>query len=255
MSLEFPPCEDVRLGKSPLTEVICQIRFDPILSIAEIPAGFQDQVRGRFPKFEWEQPITMQVPDPQSESGSISVQVAPRTSKFSTASGDSTISLATNFAALSTSGYTVWEDFAHDVQLMLAAVQTVYGPLSIVRVGLRYLNVLSAVKLGLAGWHELLDLVNPSLFTPLGTTPWRDFNTYQSALVIDDDENTLAFRFGSQEDADGANVLLDLDYFRESAIASDINLVSLLEGFHQRIYLAFRWSIREGRLDVFEPAQ
>lgn len=254
MPLEFPPCEDVRLGKSPLTEVICQIRFDPILSIGEIPAAFQDQVRGRFPKFEWEQPITMQIPDPQSESGSISVQVAPRTSKFSTATGHSTISLATNFAALSTSDYTVWKDFARDVQLMLEAAQTVYGPLSIVRVGLRYVNALSAEKLGLEGRQELLDLVNPSLLTPLGTTPWHDFKSYQSALVIDDDENTLAFRFGSQEDTDGANVFLDLDYFRESAIASGINLVSLLEDFHQRIYLAFRWSIREGRLDVFKPA-
>ncbi len=46
LSME-PRC---RYGKSPLGEVICQLRFPEILSIsAKLPVEFQEEIRGEYP--------------------------------------------------------------------------------------------------------------------------------------------------------------------------------------------------------------
>jgi len=54
--LRFPVQKDVRLLKSPLNEVICQVRYPPVLRIAEEnPIGFQERLRGQFPELRVEQ--------------------------------------------------------------------------------------------------------------------------------------------------------------------------------------------------------
>src|SRR5258708_3916112 len=46
----FPPSPRVIYEKHPLTQVVCQLRFPPILRIqAEPPAAFQEHVRAHFP--------------------------------------------------------------------------------------------------------------------------------------------------------------------------------------------------------------
>src|SRR5256885_3722562 len=46
----FPDSPRVIYGKAPLTAVICQLRFPPILRIeSTVPADFQERVRTQFP--------------------------------------------------------------------------------------------------------------------------------------------------------------------------------------------------------------
>ena len=51
--MPFPESKRVFYGKTPLEEVVCQLRFPPILRIdAEPPATFQDRVRTTFPLYQ-----------------------------------------------------------------------------------------------------------------------------------------------------------------------------------------------------------
>ncbi|WJI52911.1 TIGR04255 family protein [Mesorhizobium sp. C089B] len=57
----FPNSERVIYARSPLVQVICQIRFPKILRIeASPPADFQDQVRDLYPIVEQQLPPGMQ---------------------------------------------------------------------------------------------------------------------------------------------------------------------------------------------------
>lgn len=241
MPLEFQPYEDVRLNKSPLTEVVCQVRFDPILRIAnEAPARFQELVRQRFPKFMHEQPISIQIPDPNNPSSTVSVTVTPTVSRFLTPDGNTSVSLTQDFFALSTGKYSVWEDFADDLALVSEAVDTCYGPLSTVRIGLRYVNELRPRKLGLADLDEMLEVLNPSLITLLRDQPWTDVRAYHSQIELDDDGPVLVIRLGLKRDGENPSVALDLDYFQEGTLEGTEGLVERCERFHNAIYRAFR---------------
>ena len=58
----FPSSEDVRLKNAPLAEVICQVRFPPVLRIgSEQPADFQERIRGRFPQLGVEQGMVVRM--------------------------------------------------------------------------------------------------------------------------------------------------------------------------------------------------
>ncbi len=51
--MPFPSANRVIFKRNPLKEVICQLRFPPILKIdSEIPANFQDLIRNEFPKYK-----------------------------------------------------------------------------------------------------------------------------------------------------------------------------------------------------------
>lgn len=50
--MPFPQTERVQYKKSPLIEVISQLRFPPVLKIDSVsPANFQDEIRSDFPYF------------------------------------------------------------------------------------------------------------------------------------------------------------------------------------------------------------
>lgn len=55
MAINFPHKDEIPLSSPPLIEVVCQVRFPPILQIAkEVPSEFQEGVRHRFPQLELE---------------------------------------------------------------------------------------------------------------------------------------------------------------------------------------------------------
>src|SRR5438105_3123362 len=48
----FPASPRMIFAAAPLTEVVAQVRFPPILKIEQTPADFQDRIRAAFPFFE-----------------------------------------------------------------------------------------------------------------------------------------------------------------------------------------------------------
>ena len=148
MSLSFVHKSEIRLQNPPLVEVVCQVKFPPILSIArEIPSEFQERIRNKFPELAVEQGLLVKVPGIGSKEMS-AAEVQPKIYRFQSGDGNATISLAADFYALSTSHYTHWEDFVGWLMLASEAVQQVYAPPYSTRIGLRYVNRLTLSNTG-----------------------------------------------------------------------------------------------------------
>ncbi len=156
----FEPVERTHYGKSPLLEVICQLRFPTILAIsAKEPADFQEAVRGAFPRYEARQ----EQPAPRVAGiGTASPTLQPQQPivnyNFVSADGLWRLNLTNRFIALTCQQYPGWEAFARKLDQPLASFIRIYQPAYFERVGLRYLNAVSRTALGLEDvpWRELI---------------------------------------------------------------------------------------------------
>lgn len=156
-------------NRAPVHEVICQLRFPTILSINQTePADFQEAIRAEFPQYARRQEVAaprisgLGGPTPKVE------QQPPVTNyNFLSADGQWKLNLTQGFIALSTLHYSGWETFARQLDKPLATFIKLYQPAYFERVGLRYVNIFSRVKLGLegVGWPELL---SPAYTGPMG---------------------------------------------------------------------------------------
>ena len=145
--------------RSPLVEVICQLRFPTILSIgANEPAAFQEAIRKEFPKYMTRQE---QLPPKVVKNGNTTALETPKpitNYHFISEDGRWKINLTQNFIALSTLAYQRWEDFAIRLDQALAQFIQIYQPAFFERIGLRYVNAVSRKALGLEGqlWDDLI---------------------------------------------------------------------------------------------------
>jgi uncharacterized protein (TIGR04255 family) len=254
MPLNFPHQPDVRLMRSPLTEVVCQVRFPPILRIgSEEPIAFQERVRRRFPRLESEQGFLFQLQF--SDAGMTpppAAQSTARLYRFRSVDGFTSITLANDFYALSTERYTVWEDFANDLALAHDSVQGVYEPGFSTRLGLRYVDQLAASRLGLEGFDGVVDLLRPELTSLLRVDAWTAAVEMLCQLLIPDHEGNLGLRFGTRIVDDERVFVLDFDYYDDRELPFE-GLIERCHRFHDLIYDAFRWCIKDEKLDVFGP--
>ena len=249
--LRFPEREQIRLQSSPLVEVICQVRFPAILRIAnEQPVEFQERIRDRLPQLEVGQGIVVQA----EPSGMVqaSAKPEPRIFRFKSSDDQTVVSLALNFYALSTTSYSQWRDFLELLQLVNQAASDIYDLPYAVRVGLRYINLLTFKNTKTNGVMGLLDILRPELTVLLREECWDKPVEMRSDLLLEGGENerlTLRTGFRGGEEPD---FLLDFDYYAEGNISLE-TLATLCQRYHDTIYNAFRWCIREEKLAVFAP--
>ena len=155
----FAPYERLQYARSPLVEVICQLRFPTILSIgANEPAAFQEAVRKDFPRYAARQE---QVPPKVVKKGNATAlepQKPITNYHFVSEDGRWKLNLTQNFIALSTLSYQRWEDFAARLDQPLAQFIQIYQPAFFERLGLRYVNAVSRQRLGLEDhlWDDLI---------------------------------------------------------------------------------------------------
>lgn len=137
---------------SQLGEVICQLRFPEILTIAaNIPAQFQEAIRDEYPQYA----ARREAPAPKitGAPGNFQLENQPQTINYQFVSEDGfwRVNLTSRFISLSCARYTCWEDFAAKLDKPLAAFIKIYKPAYFERVGLRYLNFISRKALSLEG--------------------------------------------------------------------------------------------------------
>lgn len=156
----FAPDDRYAYAVSPLIEVICQLRFPTILSIGtQEPASFQEAIRGDYPQYKARQ----DQPAPKItglNTGNPVVEPQKPIVNYNFISEDNRwkVNLTPSFVALSTVGYTRWEEFAGRLDKVLAAFIPLYHPAFFERLGLRYINAFSRRRLNLedSGWDELI---------------------------------------------------------------------------------------------------
>lgn len=249
--LRFPQREDVRLQRAPLAEVICQVRFPSILRIAsEQPVAFQEWVRERFPQLAVEQGVVVHM-EPLGTMPP-SAKPEPRIFRFKSPDGNTIVSLALNFYALSTTSYIHWKDFLELIRLVNEAAREVYNLPYAVRVGLRYINHLTFENTGTSSVRELWEILRPELTALLRGDCWDEPAEMLNQLLLARGENErLTLRSGFRGGEEPV-FLLDFDYYAKGNIPLE-NLSGLCQPYHDVIYNAFRWCIPDEKLVVFDP--
>lgn len=160
-SISLPEVQRFVYDKTTLREVICQLRFTPILKIStEPPADFQEEIRNVFPLFSEKSPIEIEgMPDFMRQA---IPQTFPKAYNFTSEDGLTTISLTQDYIALSTQNYLRFENFLEKMNLTLNAIHKTYNPSFFVRTGLRYIDIIKRSSLDLLDFHWS-DLLNQNI--------------------------------------------------------------------------------------------
>lgn len=257
MPLDLKPIKEVRLQRSPLREVIFQVRFLPILKIgADTPVLFQDAVRPIFPHYSVERAINLDIP---IALGGERAEFGPQVHKFFSRDRQSLISLSTDFLAMSTLSYSSWAEFKQLIALGLEALLGTYTNIDATRTGLRYVNAIEARTYGYQTWNQMLDVFSPELVAPINSSTVGEASR-GFALQIElagADDSTLMLNLGLNQERTA--VVLDLDNFEEYKEAILLEeaetMLHKLEAFHDQVYRVFRWAVRDERLHIFRPTE
>jgi uncharacterized protein (TIGR04255 family) len=251
MPVHFKEYPDIHLNRAPLNEVICQVRFPPILRIAnEDPVDFQEAIRERFPKFEIEQPVIigpLGQPSPQ-------IELKPRLFRFKDRADNYSVTLAPDFFALVSKAYDSWTDFSDQLEHIFYHVQEAYRIQYAVRIGLRYVNVLNFENTGTSSFDNLISVVRADLVSLFRIGEIEAPYTVRQEIrtkIAEDGNFTLicALKENRQDE-----FILDFDRYIEGEIEIH-DLLERCDRFHRSIYSAFRWSIAEGKLGIFDPVE
>lgn len=261
----FPEATRVIYKDNPLHQVICQLRFPPILRIdTENPAIFQDRVRQTFPEFrvlydEGNEPL------PQSLSQSLSPEMrdllSPKSNprfQFFMRGESWAVTLAKDFVALETSKYWRWEEFRSYLESVMDALIQVYRPPYFSRVGLRYRNVIDRRLLGLEH-TEWRDLIKEFVLGHLSMNETSDFVLEQqskSLLRLNESGDLLRMIYGQVTDKDGDpnNILYLLDHdFYTNMDMEEKDVISRLTAYNSLNGRLFHWCIKESLHNAMGP--
>ena len=251
-----PAVPSVPLRDSPLTFVVAQIRFPLVASISEerFIGPFQEKIRGDYSDLRKEMETQVLVGPDGAHAAQGGVVW-----RFTNDPGGWEVALAPEFIALATRTYSNRGDFLSRLDTILVALGEWLDLRKIRRVGVRYIDRISAPQLAV-----LPTLVRPEILGAV-RSPLADSVQLHHALhdyqYHFEDETTLRARWGyldkmttfdpGIEPLDQESWVLDLDAshgeraFDPAAVRDQVQL------FSDRIYRYFRWAITEQFLASF----
>lgn len=247
----------VRYEKSPLVEVIFQLRFPTILSInAKQPVKFQELIRKQFPFYEEgiEQQNELLI---TPAIGQAQVKTS-QNKNYSFVSSDNAykINLTSTFIAVSTLNYTQWEHFREKIEYVVSIFEKVYEPAFYTRVGLRYIDVIERSTIGLLD-RKWTDLMQPHV---LGiVVNYEDgINAYLSEAEFKDQINNVVtkthFEFVHANGNEETSLLIDCDYFKNETVS--VGKVSeLSEKLHNHSSNFLRTAIKDDLHNAMQPVE
>jgi uncharacterized protein (TIGR04255 family) len=267
----FPDYPHCVYRNAPLSQVVAQLRFPPILRIESgPPADFQDRVRREFPFLErgpvpgslpivTSQPIGFPIGGQQIPAEVMQFLAAGSTEttyRFITEDRKTTLSLTPQTLSLTTTDYKRWEVFKKLFITPFEALKDIYTPSFFSRVGLRYTNSISRERLNLKDkrWSELL---RPEVLGELSIPQIE--NNFEAANRIlqirtTDKKELILLRHGTARSPGrpDQNYAIDLDFSAVTKIEVT-NAERTLDKFHTRAFRAFRWCITNTLHDSLGP--
>jgi len=260
----FPETTRVIYQKNPLEQVICQLRFPPILKIeSSLPAEFQEKIRPHFPLYEDKsnnlgnlpQEIVQNLP-----SGFTNMMFGGTSRAYDFISEDKswTISLTKDFIALTNLEYVRWEEFKDKLEIAYEAFVTEYAPASFSRIGLRYRNIIRKNELNLSdeNWENLLEsYIVGELASPEAEIKNSIVGTLHNVLInLENNSGQVKIVHGLVQDNDTKEpcYLIDSDFFTE--VRTDVgDVFRKLTQFNQENHRLFRWCITEKLHQSMQP--
>lgn len=252
------PVPPFRLRRSPLAQVLCQIRFSPILRLRQDDAviPFQEAVRDRYPRYVKQEGVGFLI----TPGGVQAQQAQPGLHRFQDTSGIFTITLAHDFVALETLAYTDIDEFAGRLSSIAEIIRQVYAPAEMVRLGLRFINELRLAENEAA--HELRRALRPGLLGPLAADELIGaVRLSEQVLELGDGSQTVLLRHGLQREGTTVMLppdqerrqpgelrmpfyLLDADAFIQENVTFSVDgIESRLRDFNDDLRALFAWAV------------
>ena len=249
--LKGPPPSEVPLSEAPLIRVVAQVRFPPVLSVAngEFIAPFQEAIRDAYP--------TLRPDQSQRVVFGPGGPIETRTDtiwRFFDKSESWSVTLAPDFMALQTSDYESRDDFFQRLSIVLEALRAHIRTDKIDRLGVRYID-----RMPVCNPADLTSLVRPEVTGVLGTAlaESAEHALTENVFRLPEDHGKVRTRWGllpprstvdpaAVEPIDEVSWLLDLDAFSEETVGFDVeDTVQRARMFAERIYSIFRWVVTE----------
>lgn len=254
MGIHLPEVKEIKLKYPPISEVICQVKFPPILKIGkELPVNFQDVIREIFPIMDIEQGMKIQVGlTPVDEKPLI--DAAPKIFRFKSKDETQIVSLSIDFFAFSVKKYSGWKEFSEKLNFIRNVFFKEFHPSFVSRVGLRYINRFNMENTDSEDFEEMLDLFKSELTCLIRSNIWTDPVESLSQIVLSDKDKKLVFRYGKRRENNNPIFILDFDCFEE--IQQDFSDISKkINAYHDLIYRAFRWCLEDESLQKFQTSR
>lgn len=259
--MRFTRTERVIYDRNPLKQVVCQLRFDPLLRIsAEQPVEFQTALMSLYPILEVTEPVARF--SFGSSNAMDAVQQAPqasRTFNFSSVDRIWMVSLASDSLALVCTSYARWERFRDRFIEAGDHLIRIYAPQRVTRVGLRYINVIDPTELTLnSPWAEI---INPELIAPIvkdDSLFGKAVTQFEAAFSVILDDGKLTFRHGlGKNPTTGATVyLIDGDFYDDQPGSADFSRIgTLLRSYNEQAGGLFRRCIQDSLHQFLGPHQ
>ncbi len=251
VDIDIPQVEHEVFPNPPLKVMLGQLRFPPVLRIADLASlvPFQDAIRHQFPSFRQEQQLSFML-GPQGPQGA-SAQQAYR---FITADAAWSILLTPDAVTLEAdvaAGYTSYDQFVERFRLVWDAIVTHFAPRQVMRQGLRYVDHIEGDRSA----PEWASVINGELLGPLVNRFGAAISQAVSELRLTRDDGVLVFKHGVLPLGPGASMgyLLDFDYVTEEASddASVEAVMTRFDAYHEALYRLFRWCVTDEALEAF----
>ena len=262
LQMLFPDYPRFIYKLNPLELVICQVRFPTILRIdTELPAQFQEMIRQEYPILNERNSSELPLPpEIQKLMGSINPFINNSRKAFDFVSEDEqwTLSLTSDFLALSTTSYRRWEEFRDHLKGPFEALVQVYAPSFFTRIGLRYRDVIKRSVLGLDDKTSWSDLLKPHIAGELASDAIsahvvsRATNT-QIQLGKNDGYVMMHHGLAVDETSKEQVYIIDSDFYTEKRLHKDDVFDTLVE-FNRNGRLLFKWCITDKLDNAMEPS-
>jgi len=233
---------EVDRRQNALDLVVIQARFHPILKLPSRIGEFQEHVRDRFPSFSDEQLRSFDFLLPEGSARVRSDQLF----RFASVVAPRHIQVTTSSLTLEAKDYKRREDLEADFSSGLKALKEGVGTPSLIRLGLRFVNVLVREKVALdlgrsVAWEDLVAeefLRSPPFFDD---TPPRSYHELNAPLA----PGSLTLRYGflpASQPTGRMYFRFDMDRYLEDAIELD-QVTGLLGKFTDDCFSLFENSV------------
>ena len=267
--MRFERTRRVRYLKNPLEQVVAQVRFPPILKLrAEPPAELQTRWKD-YPQAHVMQVegVTVQlVPEPQMPQR----MPAETAYVFGTADGRYSVEVKPESLTLSTARYESWELFWQRFEQLLRDVLSLYPVGQILRIGLRYVDVIDRETAELDGvpWRELIcpELLGPLCSDRVQPASVRAAQTFYELQLDGGSALNLRGGLGTKVVADAAGVnsqrsvfVIDSDFYFPGAIDAvglepDLDAIrACFRDFNVQAGGLFEWAATPRLRDALHP--
>jgi uncharacterized protein (TIGR04255 family) len=264
--LGLPETPRVEFESPPLALALCQIKFTPILNIAN-PAfvgNFQKAIEEQYSITNIGEQVEIEFGFGPSETGLNRQSRTPQW-RFSDDTDTWVVVLTQEFLSIETRSYGNFKEFLDRLNHVLNALYQHIKPKLITRLGLRYINEIRPDDL------SLVQVMKPQFRGLLSAPELIRYNqlAVQQVVLRFSEQRGIQIHHGylpggstvapraSAQPLDGPFYLLDFDVFREfkptrGRITRVNDICNLVADFNKTIYQLFRWCISDEYLATLE---